>query len=641
MTRNSGDHSRSSSPDILTADFGISQKKSTPSPKRTTSARIGNMSLSESANIELAPTSEMEGIEMESESVIDSEKKLPPPQPSSSPLTSSPPQTSVASQPSSSPLTSSPAQISVASQPSSLPQSPSASQPSSSSQPPPSPRISSAHHPSATPQPSAPQPVTLSQASLSLHKSPGKIQAPAQLKTTRNKSDPLVFDLSSSKWNNSALEKIKKPGLKLTPNFKKDFSDFNKDPITARAFAANIISVDKNKVEQGKKRALTSTPTTEYSYPKSIRISTPQNTKEPLSKSQLAVLKSRDILVEAYSMTEDRDEQTNLLALLEVFRYYTEYGRVQNIKPRESSSAKANPSLSTPNKSLSASTVTQPLWTTVVKKSIPKQSATNATTRINADESIQGKTLEPTRSEKVLTIVLTKDGAAMPKYNPTTVRNTINTALGKVAISRVHTSPNKNIVLTCHDSSPDELLIKKSDWVSVTSEWSVDDIRKVGDHAKLVVHGVPTSMTISDFKEEVSTFNPGVQLEGEPRWLTTTSNKFHSSMVVSVTNETEKAKIRRSGLLVGGILLKVVNFQSSTVKSQCRKCLKYGHQATLCSKPAKCAYCAGEHLTTNHICSTCKSSQQCAHVQKKCANCNSTSHSAFEREHCEVFKALS
>src|SRR5437016_4676399 len=42
-----------------------------------------------------------------------------------------------------------------------------------------------------------------------------------------------------------------------------------------------------------------------------------------------AILKARDLLVEAYTLTTSKDEQAKLLDLLEVFREYTEHGKLQ------------------------------------------------------------------------------------------------------------------------------------------------------------------------------------------------------------------------------------------------------------------------------------------------------------------------
>lgn len=51
-------------------------------------------------------------------------------------------------------------------------------------------------------------------------------------------------------------------------------------------------------------------------------------TKEPRLESQELVLQARDLLIKAYSATSSRIEQTKLLDLIEVFREFTEYGKI-------------------------------------------------------------------------------------------------------------------------------------------------------------------------------------------------------------------------------------------------------------------------------------------------------------------------
>ena len=482
----------------------------------------------------------------------------------------------------------------------------------------------------------------------------------AQSQPTKGK---LVFsDLKSSQWSKENLARLKKPEVRLDANIK-PFSEFNKNSITTKDFSAKKPET-LPLTSTGKKRTVMASPTVDYSYPKSIRLTDPTKLTDIKTKSQLAILKSRDLLLEAYGLTEDREEQTNILDLVEVFRYYTEFGRIKRINqstpprtietslPTKGQNPPKPPQPSCHNNAqiqdcCDSSIETFPTLPAATKPSMetsPKSLWTTVTGRKNSAPTTGDyceKTLspEPTRSEKILTILVSKN-AQVPKYNAAAIRNTINKALGKLAISRVHTSPNNNIVFTCHQSTPDELLEKKESWISITENWSVDDIRKVNDHSKIVVHGVPTSMSIEEFKDEVFFFNQDVHIEGEPRWLTATNNKRHSSIVATVRDETEKSRIKNFGLLIGGTLLKVVNYQSKTSKTQCQKCLNYGHQTIHCKKSARCAHCAGTHLTTDHTCTNCQASQPCEHMAKKCALCNSETHSAFEREYCEVYKAL-
>lgn len=364
--------------------------------------------------------------------------------------------------------------------------------------------------------------------------------------------------------------------------------------------------------------------------------------------------KARDLILEACSLTSSRKKQTSLLDVLEVFQHYTEKGKIDNRTPKRDNvapiggknmvycdtftpqitidtNARDYPSLHASYAQAAAAatrTTTQPS---------KQQKATNNTSKITQSRAAN---LKPTQNpEKIITLVLNK-GAILPTYNPTTIRDNLNKLLNKKAIARVHTSPRQNIVLTCMDANTEELLIKKEIWIKAFDGWPIQGTQRVNNWPKLVAHGVPTTMTLESFKTEAEEYNEQMKIQGSPRWLTDPLKKAHGSIVFSVENDEIKSKIKRNGLIVGALLIKVVNYKSSTSKTQCRKCLKYGHFATLCNRTPICAVCAGAHLTTEHSCATCKASNECSHVKVKCANCKSNTHTAFQREECEIYKAL-
>lgn len=478
--------------------------------------------------------------------------------------------------------------------------------------------------------------------------------------------------LESSGWNKENISNIlSKPAILKPTNFTSDFSDFSSDPITADTFKTQIQPKPLSPLVTGRKRNYMATPINEYRHTKAIRLNDKiarfenENENKEYTTAKDAVLGCRDLLIKAYSLTKNRKTQSELLDLLEVFRHYTEKGKVRvpivtttstkeweqnavqthKVPPKQTakevltSTGKTLTPTASEIASKQTKTVSEPRWIPVTRNGKGKKPATTA--KASNDKSGGKISSQQSRADKILTIKLLKDGLSIPKYDAAVVRNTINQKLGKTAIERVHTSPNKNIVLTCHNSTPDELLEKKDLWISVTNGWSIVDIQKVNNWPKLVVHGVPVNLSMKDIKNEIAEFNQQMKLEGEPRWLVRKQNKMHASLVISVQNEDQKAQIRKSGLLISGTLLRVVNYRSSTNKTQCHKCLKFGHQATSCNRQAVCAYCNEPHLTSSHSCGICKSSEACQHISKKCVNCKSNTHTALEHEHCEYYKAIS
>src|ERR1700709_937536 len=56
---------------------------------------------------------------------------------------------------------------------------------------------------------------------------------------------------------------------------------------------------------------------------------------------------------------------------------------------------------------------------------------------------------------------------------------------------------------------------------------------------QLIVHGIPTSHALLNIGEEITTFNMGLILSQEPRWLTSNEcreGKSASSVVISITS---------------------------------------------------------------------------------------------------------
>ena len=255
--------------------------------------------------------------------------------------------------------------------------------------------------------------------------------------------------------------------------------------------------------------------------------------------------------------------------------------------------------------------------------------------------STENLTIAQFPSHNVVTLV-TKSGAALPTYQPFTIRENINKILGKRAISRVHTSIKGNIVLTCMESSPSELSLDQDKWEPAFAGWPNQKVQKITHWPKVVVHGVPTCIPLDALNEEIEIYNKGIQTQGEPRWLTRSHKQSSkASITFSVTTEEEKEHLLESGVMIGGLYLKAVNYQQATYKTQCRNCLAYGHHQSHCKKPPVCAFCSREHLSSAHCCNTCKATESCVHHAVQCANCKSNTHLAFQKQNCDYFKALS
>lgn len=481
-----------------------------------------------------------------------------------------------------------------------------------------------------------------------------------------------VSRLSDSIWNSKQQNNsIISSGSKLSKAIPTIFSPMvsncllSSDPITSQDFKPNTAG---NKIQQvsSKKRKSPDSAPSELQYRKVIRTAEPGITKQ-LSYST-AIEEARDLLVKAYHLTEDKEKQDAVLDLVEVFRNFTEEGRANSTAMKKIIPEPIVPL--TPTQVAQNSSQPSPSYAQIVRSSAPAESTATYKKPLNkmtvlsksnhhpmVEKKIEpiASTKENTKStapttvfppaiishgENVITLI-TKSGGILPSYQPFSIRESVNKILGKRAISRVHTSVKGNVVLTCMDSSPSELLLDQDKWEPVFEGWPILKAQKVSHWPKLVVHSVPTYIPIEELNKEIEGFNEGITTQGQPRWLSKSYKQaLRGSVSFSVTTEGEKEYLINSGVLIGGLLLKVVAFQQSTQKTQCQRCLTYGHHQTTCTRTPVCAICLGAHKSPDHQCTTCKATQNCVHHAIKCANCKSNTHMAFQRQDCDYYKAL-
>ena len=144
---------------------------------------------------------------------------------------------------------------------------------------------------------------------------------------------------------------------------------------------------------------------------------------------------------------------------------------------------------------------------------------------------------------------------------------------------------------------------------------------------QILVHGIPTSQPLATIAMELTTFNPGLALMTQPRWLTTEAarvGKTASSVVIAITGLKAPEFVGRRLAAVSTTYRsqRRLRFDSST---QCAKCHGFGHHNNKCMAPATCWWCALLHPTGEHTCptATCRMrSRPCNHSILRYENCN-------------------
>ncbi|KAF1982793.1 hypothetical protein K402DRAFT_339679, partial [Aulographum hederae CBS 113979] len=117
---------------------------------------------------------------------------------------------------------------------------------------------------------------------------------------------------------------------------------------------------------------------------------------------------------------------------------------------------------------------------------------------------------------------------------------------------------------------------------------------------KVVIHGVPIDVDLSNIPSEISLYNDGLQVIGNPYWLTSAEKRQvqkAESIVVAFATEKEASFCIRNKVYIAGISARVEKMYSTSVNAQCRQCQGFGHLESRCRNAPKCQLCGENHPT--------------------------------------------
>lgn len=372
------------------------------------------------------------------------------------------------------------------------------------------------------------------------------------------------------------------------------------------------------------------------------------------------ILEARDLIIKSYTITKSREEQSRILDLLEIFREYTEKGKLQSASTIIASQvanletatrqietkAKALAKAPTPTPTLSGAPSFASIATAGAKATTSPQEWTVVGSK--KKDSPSPKPNKPASTRRLI-LVLSPIGSST-SFSPLAVRNAFNKAfsdkgvIGPVVASVAKTLGQNIVVTTTSAFSANFLLEKQAIWEHVIA---FKAIQKDEPWHKVILHGIPTA----DFNnpegmalvvEEIKTFNKGLTPIGTPYWLTSADrrqNQRAGSVVVAFATEDEAKKAIRHRLYIAGISVRVEKLQSTAPTTQCQKCQGFGHLDSYCKRGSICKLCGDKHATQQHHCNTCYAKgTRCPHLAPKCANCQEA-HTADTRS-CEVLLAI-
>ena len=373
-----------------------------------------------------------------------------------------------------------------------------------------------------------------------------------------------------------------------------------------------------------------------------LRFST-QNRTPKATSVQEALEIARNLVIQAANLAENNPtQQTSLLDLVEVFRDYTETGRVSKknaaiLGDQISSLSNVSKELRDKIRRLDKPTPTpaQPNQQGNRQTAAPAQPisyAAAAAAAANKEQqwtTVQKKTHQKTKpSLKERQLVLVNQGGPAA-FDALRLRNSFNQAFtskggvqSPVVASVTLSSKGNKIVTTTPAFTAKYLLENQSIWKDLVAYKVAQPITL---WFKVVIHKLPTNHGLEVIKEEIETFNKGLKVVGTPFWLTPESKRgqqSYGSACVAFATEEEALKAIRGKLYILGESLRAEKLRVINNSKQCSKCQGFSHLETRCTRVA-CQICSEAHHTSLHKCKSCPTKgKACIHTIFKCVNCS-------------------
>ncbi|PZD26226.1 hypothetical protein A1F97_10925 [Pyrenophora tritici-repentis] len=319
------------------------------------------------------------------------------------------------------------------------------------------------------------------------------------------------------------------------------------------------------------------------------------NTRKPIAKdSEQAIYWARDLILQASTMAQSHVSQNKLLELLDVFRDFTEKGRVTNQITDKLSTQLAYHSATLTTASQQATKTIKNAVYLATQKTTNQPKVTSTDTSKNQTKSSYA-TIAAQNKTATWTTVLPKKKQNTKKPNsyyqvvltllqtqpadPLQARNKVNEAFAKAGIEgpviqAVTTSRKNNLILTTTAKySGDFLLQNKNVWQEL---FPLAKAQLLESWTKVIVHNVPTTFegaeNLEILRSEVPTYNMGLQIVGNPYWLSRNwQDKANSSVVIAFKTEEEARKLGARITILGQNLL-TEKYRATPATTQCLNC---------------------------------------------------------------------
>jgi hypothetical protein len=319
-------------------------------------------------------------------------------------------------------------------------------------------------------------------------------------------------------------------------------TEFSSDPIsgpTQKVFSAGLKgSIHRsNHMTHARKRTRTTNPSSFFTEED---LSTPTPITTPLPQTNTSrelILQARDLILKASISTQSRDEQARLLDLLELFREYTEKGRIrhassilasqvanlENATRRIENQSRVKHIIQPKPTLTTSTTTTQPTSYANIAARDPQHWNQVTTKAPNKAKEVKEKKKDKGALSRAT--LIQKSSISTSEFSALRLRNLFNSAfrakgIEKLVISTVSLSFKGNIVVyTTPDFNSAFLIQNRTVFESILP----DLIKIQGGESwyKVVIYRIPirefsTELGIDLVVDEIKTFNKGLTPIGRP-----------------------------------------------------------------------------------------------------------------------------
>ena len=228
-----------------------------------------------------------------------------------------------------------------------------------------------------------------------------------------------------------------------------------------------------------------------------------------------------------------------------------------------------------PTTSAPVPTASQGSWAQVAgkKKKKTTTSVKTAPAAPTPTTSTKAPPLKKGLSLRERKLIIKRDGSKLPSTT-TAIRDSINTALNNIYVQRVEVDIFNNITLITMDTvKATSLNTKAAQFLHLISGTTTVQLDSPSAH--LLVHGIPTSSSLADIGKELTTYNTGLALAEQPRWLTTDDKrvgKTASSVTIIATGPKAQDFASKSRLCAFSKNFRVEHRLKFNLFTQCANC---------------------------------------------------------------------